>query len=89
MAWSVLQRVRPAGILRKHNFISIQPHQAQATQNQGELSSLLKLGTDPGACKGEATLIRVKPKDCLKTRVLLPLRRGSIFNSVEAFSGSG
>lgn len=75
--------------MRKHNFISIQPHQAQATQNQGELPSLSKLGTDPGACKGEATLIRVKSKDCLKTHVLLPVRRGSILNSVEAFSGSG
>lgn len=88
MAQSVLQKVRPAGNLRKH-FISIQPRQAQATQNQGELPSLRKLGTDPGACKGEATLIRVKLKDCLKTHVLLPVRRGTILNSVEAFSSSG
>jgi len=35
--------------MRKYNFISIQPHQAVATQNQAELPPLCMLGTDPGA----------------------------------------
>lgn len=69
--------------LRKYNFVSIQPHWAVATQNQGVLPSLCKLGTDPGAHERETTLIRVKSRAYLQMHVLLPIRRGIILNSVE------
>lgn len=63
--------------LRKYNFVSTQPHWAVATQNQGVLPSLCRLGTDPGAHERETTLIRVK------SRTYLPIKRGIILNSAE------